>query len=71
MRIIKPLVLAKAAAIPDPFLPLNCPTCRKPPIYVRTAGTVHFYWCLRHGSLVLPPDGRLRPEMPADSAMRG
>jgi hypothetical protein len=53
--------------MPDPQLPINCPTCGKPLIYVRTVGETHFYWCLRHGSLVLPPLEQLRPENLTDS----
>jgi uncharacterized Zn finger protein (UPF0148 family) len=56
--------------MPDPGFPVNCPKCGTPLSYVRTDGDTHFYRCPRHGSLVLPPDGRVRPDDPNDSAVR-
>lgn len=44
----------------DPDLPINCPTCGAALVYVRTEGETHLYRCPRHGSLILPPDGRIR-----------
>jgi uncharacterized C2H2 Zn-finger protein len=45
----------------DSQLPLNCPTCGAPLAYVRADGETHIYRCPRHGLLMRPPDGRIRP----------
>ena len=37
--------------MPDPELPINCPMCGRPLIYVRSECETHFYWCLRDGSI--------------------
>ena len=47
----------------DPELSANCPYCGTALVYVRTDGETHIYRCARHGSLILPPDGRVR-QMP-------
>ena len=55
----------------NPELRVNCPYCGAAMVYVRTDVLVyerrdvetHIYRCARHGSLILPPDGRVR-QMP-------
>jgi tRNA(Ile2) C34 agmatinyltransferase TiaS len=42
-------------------LPLNCPTCGAAMSFVRSEGETLIYRCPRHGLLMLPPDGRIRP----------
>jgi len=48
--------------MPDPQVPLNCPLCGVPLVYLRSEGETHFYRCPHHGSVILPPDGRVRAE---------
>lgn len=44
----------------DPSIPLNCPYCGLPTTHEHTEGETHVYLCPRHGTLLLPSDGRLR-----------
>jgi len=46
----------------DPGVQLNCPLCGARLVYLRTEGETHIYHCLRHGVMLLPPDGRIRPQ---------
>ena len=47
--------------MPDLQVPLNCPVCGTALVYVQSDGDTHFYRCPHHGSIILPPDGRVRP----------
>lgn len=45
-----------------PGFAINCPECGAATDYMRTdTGPTYIYRCLRHGLLVLPPDGIVRP----------
>jgi hypothetical protein len=46
----------------DPGVPMNCPLCGARLTYLRTDGETYVYHYLRHGVLILPPDGRLRQQ---------
>ena len=46
----------------DPGIRINCPYCGEAIIYVRTDGDTYTYKCLRHGRLILPPDGHVRQQ---------
>jgi hypothetical protein len=46
----------------DPGFAVNCMMCGAPLIYVRTDAGTHVYRCLRHGAILLPPDGRVRQQ---------
>ena len=46
----------------DPGVKMNCPLCGARLAYLRTDGDTHVYHCLRHGALILPPDGRMREQ---------
>jgi hypothetical protein len=37
---------------------------------VRTQDETHFYRCARHGTIILPADGRIRQDDPLNSAAR-
>ena len=56
--------------MPDPGLPVNCPTCGQPLTYVRSDGEWHFYRCPTHQTVVLPPNGRMKVDDPEDSEVR-
>ena len=47
--------------ITDQGVPINCPICGALLVYVRAEADTCVYQCPRHGVLVLPPDGRIRP----------
>jgi hypothetical protein len=49
---------------------VNCPKCGSRLAYVRTQDETHFYRCARHGTVILPPDGRVRLDDPANSAAK-
>ncbi len=40
--------------MPNPGLYVNCPTCGRRLVYVRTEGDAYVYWCLRDGEIALP-----------------
>jgi hypothetical protein len=47
----------------DPGFPINCPTCGAALVYLRSDdGPTRLYRCARHGILLLPPDGLVRPQ---------
>ena len=52
--------------MPDPQVPIDCPVCGAPLIYLstyqRTDGETHFYRCPRHGVFLVPPNGRIQHE---------
>ena len=54
----------------DRALPLNCPQCGKPLAYTHTSSETLFYRCERDGTVILPPDGRVRVDDPNHSAVR-
>lgn len=41
-------------------IPLNCPSCGNPLVYVRTEGDVAVYRCPKDGAVLLPPNGRIQ-----------
>jgi hypothetical protein len=55
----------------DPDVPLHCPTCGEPLVFIRTDGKTHIYRCPHHGLLILPPDGRVRPQPSREPQRRG
>jgi hypothetical protein len=56
--------------MPDLVLPLNCPKCGKPLIFLWAEDEWHFYRCPTHLTVVLPPDGRLKVDDPYDSMVK-
>jgi hypothetical protein len=50
--------------MPDPGVTMNCPLCGVRLTYLRTEEDTHIYHCLRHGALMLSPDGRMRQASP-------
>ena len=46
----------------NPGIVVNCRICGAPLVYVRTDGETHVYACLRHGAMILPPDGVMRQQ---------
>ena len=50
----------RGSTLHDPTVPLNCPYCAARVKHERTEGETHYYTCARDGTLILPPEGRLR-----------
>jgi len=46
--------------IPDDALPLNCPLCGVPLLYIVDMGKVQWYYCRVHREYRLDAEGRLR-----------
>jgi hypothetical protein len=70
-------IARQVMTMPDPFgITLMCPKCGYPLAYVRSEGpaeiyqAMHFYRCLPHGVVILPPSGIVRVDDPDDSAVR-
>jgi hypothetical protein len=41
-------------------IPMNCPRCGAPLLFVRANGNVAIYLCATDGMVLLPPNGRIR-----------
>ena len=54
----------------DPHFAVNCVKCGAPLTFLLSIDDSHVYQCLRHGLMVLSPDGRLRPETSAEVEAR-
>ena len=39
-------------------IPVNCPKCGQPLVFIITKDETNWYSCTRHGTIVLPPNGR-------------
>src|SRR4051812_27193833 len=55
-----PTVAELGSLTADPRIPINCSTCGRPLIFLRTETEAYFYLCPRDGSFVLPRNGRER-----------
>ena len=51
-------------------IPINCPKSGGPLIYLYTVSDTLFYRCERDGTVILPSNGRIRPDDSDDSAVR-
>ena len=47
---------------------LICPKCGSSMVHICMSNDTYIYRCDRHGTVILPPDGRVRPDDPEQSS---